>query len=335
MVLAINKIASTPKTSTMTVNDGDKVTFSLSLLNSAIGDWALFYGDYPVVPLAKNSNTFSGSFLFNEGENVTLDVVFAVYPAGYAIVNEVDYSKADSYQKWTVNIGSSTPTNPDVIQIVDFNPKESNININDSITFSVAVNKACSIVWKLNGSTKYSGSISASNLFSEFSNTFTAAGTYNIEAICTEGSVTASHTWNVILEDTTPTPEILKITPTSPTKTTFNVGESVNFAILTNNVCNIDWYKNNLLQKSSVGVTTGTFMTTFLEAGNNVIKVEAKDGTTLKTFTWNVTIVTLPTDDSSGSGGTTLLIAGLLGVGAIAAVTMMKKQTEYKKAWTE
>ena len=335
MVLTINKTASTPKTSSMTVNDGDKLAFSLSLMNSAVGDWALFFGDYPVVPLAKNSNTFSGSFLFNEGENVTLEVVFAVYPVGYAVTGEVDYSKADSYQKWTISIGSDTPTNPDVIQIVDFNPKESNIDINDSVTFSVAVNKACSIVWKLNGSTKYSGSIGASNLFSEFTQTFAAAGTYNVEAICTENSVTASHTWNITLEDTTPTPDVLKITPVSPSKTTFNVGESVGFSIITNNLCDINWYKNNILQKSSVGVTTGTFMTAFLEAGNNVIKVDANDGITTKSFTWNITIATVNTNPTDDGNSSTLLLIGLVGVAGVAALSMMKKQTEYKKAWTE
>lgn len=336
MVLAINKTASTPSSSSVSVKDGDKLAFSLSLLNSAVGDWALFYGDYPVVPLAKNSNKFAGSFLFNEGENVTLDVVFAVYPVGTQIVGLTDYSTADSYQKWTVNITGSTTT-PDVVTIIDFNPKDSNIEINKSITFQVIVNKACSIVWKLNGATKQSGSISATNLVSDFVQTFTTAGTYTVDAICTLNGVNSTHTWNITLEDTTPTPDVLKITPTAPSETTFDVGESVGFSILTNNICDINWFKNGILQKSSTGVTIGTFMTTFLEAGNNVIKVEAKDSITTKTFIWNVTIVSNtndPTDTGDSSDGGTILLAGIIGIGAIAAFAFMKKNTEYKKAWS-
>lgn len=327
-----------PSDNTLNVKNGDVIHFRLQLANSEKGAWALFWDGYPVIPASKATglNIMEADVIVGEEEGTTFDAIYAVYPVGTIVTNEKDYSRADSYEKWLITI-RNTATNPDVIKIVDFNPKDSNININDSITFSVAVNKACSIVWKLNGSTKYSGSIGASNLFSQFMQTFTTAGTYTIEAICTEGSVEAKHVWNITLEDNTPITDVLKITPVSPSKTTFNVGESVGFSILTNNTSNINWYKNNILQKSSVNVTTGTFMTTFLDAGNNVIKVEANDNISVKIFTWNVTIAA-NTDDptnNDSSGGTTLLFAGLLGVSAIAAISMMKKQTEYKKARTE
>lgn len=161
-----------------------------------------------------------------------------------------------------------------------------------SETFSITTNQTTDITWYINGTPIQSnGSIKDAR----YTNISASSGTWNVSAIATNsnGTVMSSWTWNVIPIPLSP-PAITSSAPPSPVNDI--VGSSKTFNITTDQIVNVTWYINGISIQSNNGVTNAGY--TNISALPGIWNVSAiatnANGSTIHSWTWNVTAISSP-----------------------------------------
>jgi S-layer protein (TIGR01567 family) len=149
----------------------------------------------------------------------------------------------------------------------------------DEKVFSISSDQPVNIIWFMN-ETEIPGETSSS-----YSNSTAPIGTYNITVTIKNdnGTNNATWIWSVV-------PEQVVLSKHVPPKKDVSTseGESINFSIEVNQICDIKWFIDKEPKHTNTSVTSGSF-TTSNSAGDYVVKVEATNKTTKvsKFHEWN------------------------------------------------
>ncbi|MCQ1535995.1 hypothetical protein FTO70_09950 [Methanosarcina sp. KYL-1] len=160
-------------------------------------------------------------------------------------------------------------------------------NVGETQEFSISTNETCNITWYIDSTVVDS----ATNVDTDtYSNNTAPAGSYTVKAEAENANGTVQKEWTWTVES-----ESLSIESSDPaTDPTSSVGETQEFTIDTNQLCNITWYIDDVVVKdSATNVDTDTYSNNTAPAGSYTVKAEAKNanGTVPKEWTWTVDTV--------------------------------------------
>ncbi|KKH50087.1 S-layer protein domain-containing protein [Methanosarcina sp. 1.H.A.2.2] len=239
----------------------------------------------------------NGAMVKNSATNVNTDTYSNnTAPAGsYAVRAEAQNANGTVPKEWTWTVESEG------LSIQSFSPtSDPTSTVGQNQEFVINTNQFCNITWYVNGAMVKN---SATNVNTDtYSNNTAPAGSYAVraEAQNVNGTVPKEWTWTVESEGLS----IQSFSPTSdPTST---VGQNQEFAINTNQFCNITWYVNGAMVKNSAtNVNTDTYSNNTAPAGSYAVRAEAQNvnGTVPKEWTWTVgtTGVPVTVDPSEGT----------------------------------
>ncbi|KAF5423704.1 MAG: S-layer protein/S-layer protein [Candidatus Methanomarinus sp.] len=159
------------------------------------------------------------------------------------------------------------------------NNPQSQVGIEES--FSIEIDQPANITWLMNGTEINSEILETS---SSYSNDTAPVGNYNITVNIenTNGKDSTTWIWSVV-------PKQVVITPHPSEKdVSTSEGESINFSIEVNQICDIKWFIGSEPKHTNESKRSGSF-TTSNSAGDYVVKVEATNKTTKvsRSHEWN------------------------------------------------
>jgi S-layer protein (TIGR01567 family) len=198
-------------------------------------------------------------------------------PVGnYNVTVVIKNINGENFHKWDWNVTAIPPPSITPLPPTSPNPES---KFGDEKVFSISSDQPVNIIWFMN-ETEIPGETSSS-----YSNSTAPIGTYNITVTIKNdnGTNNATWIWSVV-------PEQVVLSKHVPPKKDVSTseGESINFSIEVNQICDIKWFIDKEPKHTNTSVTSGSF-TTSNSAGDYVVKVEATNKTTKvsKFHEWN------------------------------------------------